>query len=53
MKQLTKKDDLPRNIRKLYREIKQLNAVMVQTHTHECILEEIERRNTLDINCFS
>ena len=52
MKKLTKKDELPRNIRRLYREIKQLNAVMVNAQSHELIVEEIERRNTLDVNCF-
>ena len=52
MTKLTKKDDLPKNMRKVYNEIKQLDAVMVSAHTHECIVEEIERRNNLDLNCF-
>ena len=52
MKKLTKKEDLPKNMRKLYREIKQLNAVIVCPETHECIVEEIERRNTFDVNSY-
>ena len=49
MKKLSSKDDLPKNMRKLYRNIKKLDAVMVSAHTHECIVEEIQRRNMLDL----
>ena len=49
MKKLLRKEDLPKNMRKLYRDIKNLDAVMVSTNTHECIVEEIERRNMLDL----
>ena len=50
---LSRKEDLPKNMRKQYRNIKNLNAVMVSTHTHECIVEEIERRNILDSDSFN
>ena len=53
MKKLTKRDDLPKNMRRFYQDIKNLNAVMVSANTHECIVEEIERRNMLDSVCFS
>ena len=42
------KEDLPSRFNKVYRSIKNKDAVLLPEETHESILEEIERKNNLD-----